>query len=74
MIMTEARPEVTIMRTAVRCSAILKRDMSSKKRKGDTCSGLLALVADDRWEATMTDAVAGFCDRCGEPYNLGQYK
>lgn len=69
--MTEARTEV-IMRVAVRCGQVIEHG----KRKGQTCNNLLVLVDVDRWEETMTDAVAGFCERsdCRKPYNLGEYR
>ena len=69
MTMTETRQKVTLLWDAVRC----KETLTEGKRQGERCNKLLVLVAVDRHEA-LSDALGGFCDRCGKPYNLGDYR
>lgn len=69
MVMTETRTKVVLTWDAVRC----KETLTEGKRKGERCNNLLVLVDVERRDA-LSDALGGFCDRCGKPYNLGEYR
>lgn len=66
MVMTEARPEVSIMRAAIRCTGT--------KKDGRLCNHLLCKVDIERWEETLTDARQDVCEGCGRVYTLAEYR
>ena len=64
--MTEVpRPKVAIVRVSVRCSGYLP--------DGRLCNHKLFEVDVDRWEAALTDAIEGKCEKCKKVYTLSEY-